>query len=331
MSMVIFEETQPGKGETTGKAAASGDEKSAEVKHLEDELQYTKESLQATNEELEASREELQSLNEESVTVNSELQARIEQLTSTRDDVKNLLEASEIAVIFLDSDQNIRRFTSKVTEIFPLTPSDTGRPIKHFASNLKDVALGRYIQKVLNDLAKVETEVRDNKGKTYRMQVRPFRTVNNVIDGVVITFVNITDLKILLDKAKRLAAIVKDSNDAITLQDLEGNIIAWNRGAEKMFGYSEAEALKKNIFDLIPPAIYNEIRELLSGLTSDEGEKLANLVTERLDKEGKVIPVWLSITTLMDENNRPQFIATTERDLNMINQKTVRIPEDPQP
>ncbi|MFN2366705.1 MAG: chemotaxis protein CheB, partial [Desulfurivibrionaceae bacterium] len=305
MALIMFEEVSPDKGGKTGKQEASGQEKSDQVKSLEDELHHTREDLratieeletsneelesnneelqsineelQSTNEELETSKEELHSLNEESVTLNTELQTRIEQLTSAN----TLLESAEIATIFLDSNLRIKRFTPKVLDIFPLTPTDEGRPINHFASNLRDCDLRQYTEKVLNDLQEIETEIRDKEGKTYRMRVRPFRTSNNVIDGVVITFVDITDLKKLLDKEKRLAAVVRESNDAITLQDLEGNIIAWNKGAEKMFGYSETEALKKNILDIVPPERHNEIRELIAKQKSGKNPDMSYLMTER--------------------------------------------------
>ncbi|MFO7604688.1 MAG: CheR family methyltransferase, partial [Desulfurivibrionaceae bacterium] len=345
MSLIMFEEVSPDNGGKTGKHEASGQEKSDQVKSLEEELHYTRENLQATieeletsneelestneelqsineelqstNEELETSKEELQSLNEESVTLNTELQTRIEQLTSTN----TLLETAEIATIFLDNNLRIRRFTSKVKDIFPLTPADKGRPINNFASNLQDCDLHQYTEKVLNDLQEIETEIRDKEGKIYRMRGRPFRTTNNVIDGVVITFVDITNLKKLLDKEKRLAAVVRESNDAITLQDLEGNIIAWNKGAEKMFGYSESEALKKNILDIVPPGRHNEIRELIAKQKSAENPAVKDHMTERLSKTGEIVQVWLTATTIFDDNHRPEFIATTERNLDMFNRE----------
>ncbi|TKB05968.1 chemotaxis protein CheB [Desulforhopalus sp. IMCC35007] len=163
-----------------------------ELKSTNEELQSTNEELQSTNEELETSKEELQSLNEESVTVNAELQSRIDELVKANDDIKNLLDATAIAVIFLDIDLTVRRFTPTVTEMFPLTKADIGRPIEHFASSLIDVNLQACSRQVLKDLGLQETTVKDTKGKMYRMRIRPYRTVNNVIDGVVITFEDIT-------------------------------------------------------------------------------------------------------------------------------------------
>ncbi len=164
-----------------------------ELKSTNEELQSANEELQSTNEELETSKEELQSLNEESSTVNSELQARIDELVSANDDIKNLLDATDIATIFLDIDLNIRRFTPLIGKFFHLTPSDVGRSIEHFASTLKDVDIRECAGKVLKTLDKHESVIEDGEGQKYRMRVRPFRTVGNMIEGVVVTFLNVTE------------------------------------------------------------------------------------------------------------------------------------------
>ena len=157
-----------------------------------EELQSTNEELQSTNEELETSKEELQSLNEETVTVNVELQSRIDELSQANDDLKNLFDSIEIASIFLDIDLNIRRFTTSMTRNIHLESRDIGRPLSLFATNLLDVNLTRDAAKVLKDLALVEREVKGNDGEFYRIRLRPYRTINNVIDGVVITVEDIS-------------------------------------------------------------------------------------------------------------------------------------------
>ncbi|MCL7487697.1 MAG: PAS domain-containing protein [Desulfobulbaceae bacterium] len=166
-----------------------------ELKSANEELQSTNEELQSTNEELETSKEELQSLNEEAATVNAELQSRLDELSTTNDDMKNLLDNTHIATIFLDLDLGVRRFTPKAVDIIPLAAIDSGRPISHFATALIDTDLAEDAHDVLQDLGMKEKEVRSKDGAVYRMRVRPYRTVNNVIDGVVITFEDITALK----------------------------------------------------------------------------------------------------------------------------------------
>jgi two-component system CheB/CheR fusion protein len=110
-----------------------------------------------------------------------------------------------------------------------------------------------------------------------------------------------------------MATVIQDSNDAITFQDLEGNILAWNRGAETMYGYSEAEALSKNIVDTVPPEYQEEARGFLASLK--RGELLPNLETKRKHKDGRIIDVWLINTKLTDEKGKLTGIATTERDI----------------
>jgi len=166
-----------------------------ELKSTNEELQSTNEELQSTNEEMETSKEELQSLNEESVTVNAELQSRIDDLSEANDDMKNFLDSTDIATLFLDSELRVRRFTPTATKIVPLAVTDSGRPVKHFATSLMDVSLEACGQEVLKDLVIRIKEVKSHDGFTYLMKVRPYRTTSNMIDGVVITFDDITERK----------------------------------------------------------------------------------------------------------------------------------------
>ena len=166
-----------------------------ELKSSNEELQSTNEELQSTNEELETSKEELQSLNEESITVNAELQSNMEELSTINDDMKNLLDSTQVATLFLDQQLRIRRYTPAMTSIISLVPTDIDRPIGHFATSLLNIKLADYADKVLTTLEKTEYEVFDNKYHCYRMRILPYRTTNNVIAGVVISFEDITDLK----------------------------------------------------------------------------------------------------------------------------------------
>ncbi|MBE0647018.1 MAG: PAS domain-containing protein, partial [Bacteroidales bacterium] len=166
-----------------------------ELKSTNEELQSTNEEMQSANEELETSREELQSMNEESVTINAELQCRIDELSKANDDMKNLLDSTDIAIIFLDKNLNIRRFTPRITDLIQLTMADIGRPVRHFASTLSKVDLELLSQEVLIDLATKEAEVESSGGHSYNLRIRPYRTMNNVIDGVVITLEKIVQMK----------------------------------------------------------------------------------------------------------------------------------------
>jgi two-component system CheB/CheR fusion protein len=211
-----------------------------ELKSTNEELQSTNEELQSANEELETSKEELQSLNEESNTVNAELQSRVDALSQSNDDMKNLLDSTNIATIFLDTEICVRRFTQKATEIIPLVEMDSGRPLKHFATMLADVDLAEYAEQVLKDLVIREDVVTSKDGHYYMLRVHPYRTVNNVIDGVVMTFDDITSRKEteldLKNSEARLSLAFQATNDAVWDYDVIGDSLSWNAGYNKLFG-----------------------------------------------------------------------------------------------
>lgn len=180
-----------------------------ELKSANEELQSTNEELQSTNEELETSKEEQQSLNEELITVNTELQERIDQLSKANDDMRNLLDSTEIATIFLDNNLAIKRFTPKATQIINLIQSDVGRSISHIVTNLHYNNLVKDAAKVQQTKIPVELELADHHGDWYLMRIIPYRTVTNTIDGLVITFETITLRKKAEELLKMRAAIVE--------------------------------------------------------------------------------------------------------------------------
>ncbi|MDX2440777.1 MAG: CheR family methyltransferase, partial [Desulfobacterales bacterium] len=289
-----------------------------ELKSTNEELQSTNEELQSTNEELETSKEELQSLNEESATVTAELQSRIEELSKTTDDMKNFLDSTQVATIFLDIDLNIMRFTLLATQLIPLSEIDIGRPISHFATQIQDIQIADLAQKVLDNLVIIEKEVQSTDNKIYTLRIVPYRTIQNVIDGVVIIFLDITEFKIKEIQLRRLATIVTDSNDAITLQDALGNITAWNYGAEQLYGYSQKEAIKMNIEQVVPKEGKKNAKAFIKKIL--EGEDIKSFKTQRLTKKGNILDVWLTVTLLKDEQGNPEGIATTERDLGKLSE-----------
>jgi chemotaxis methyl-accepting protein methylase len=174
-----------------------------ELTSSNEELQSTNEELQSTNEELTTSKEEMQSLNEELQTVNAELQSKVENLTWVQNDMANLLNSTEIATIFLDNDMKLRRFTSHVTNLFKLIPGDVGRPLSHVVSELDYPRLREDAEQVLRTLAFQEQQVGTIDGRWFRVRIMPYRTQDNVIDGVVITFTDISEIKKLQDELNR--------------------------------------------------------------------------------------------------------------------------------
>jgi PAS domain S-box-containing protein len=166
-----------------------------ELKSSNEELQSTNEELQSTNEELTTSKEELQSLNEELQTVNAELQSKVDDLTWVRNDMANLLNSTEIATIFLDNEMKLRRFTTHATKLFKLIPGDVGRPLSHIVTDLDYPQLKDDALEVLRTLVFVEKQAVTHDGRWCRVRIMPYRTQDNVIDGVVITFIDITEIK----------------------------------------------------------------------------------------------------------------------------------------
>lgn len=168
-----------------------------------EELQSSNEELQSTNEELTTSREEMQSMNEELQSVNAELQTKLDDLTRTTNDMKNLLNSTEIATLFLDNDLNVRRFTPKATRIFRLDPGDAGRSITDFTNDLMYPELVEDARQVLDTLAPVEKEVPAQNNRWFKTRIMPYKTLDNVIDGVVITLSDITEAKHLEAELRR--------------------------------------------------------------------------------------------------------------------------------
>ena len=217
-----------------------------ELKSTNEELQSTNEEMQSTNEELETSKEELQSLNEEASTVNTELQARIDELSITTDDMKNLLDSTHIATLFLDTDMNIRRFTPALKKIVPLAATDFERPIGELASRLIDVDIAEQSQKVLSELAMLELEVESRDNTMYLMRIRPYRTTANVIDGVVITFEDITesrhDRQTVMTSELMFRSLFELASDSVVLIDPDTDRIdEFNDRAHRHLGYTKEE------------------------------------------------------------------------------------------
>jgi len=166
-----------------------------ELKSANEELQSTNEELQSTNEELTTSKEEMQSLNEELYTVNAELQSKVDDLSLVNGDMKNLLNSTDVATIFLDSELRIRRFTDKAKQIYKLLPGDVNRPLSDITNDLDYPELEQDAQEVLRTLVFSERQIPTRNARWFTVRIMPYRTVENVIDGVVVTFINITESK----------------------------------------------------------------------------------------------------------------------------------------
>jgi two-component system, chemotaxis family, CheB/CheR fusion protein len=208
-----------------------------ELKSANEESQSTNEELQSANEELETSKEELQSINEELVTVNAELQNKVEELTVLNDDVRNLLDNTNIATIFLDKQLHIKRFTPEATKIVNLIPTDIGRPLSHLVFNL-ELPFDSEAKEVLDTLAPKEMEARNKEGQSYLSRIMPYRTVDNLVDGVVITFTDITETKKALaqqEMLEYLTSIVATVRDPLVVLDADLKVITASRSFYQSF------------------------------------------------------------------------------------------------
>lgn len=166
-----------------------------ELKSTNEELQSSNEELQSTNEELTTSREEMQSMNEEMQTVNAELQNRVNDFIQANDDLKNLLNSTDIATLFLDRALSIRRFTDKMQKIIKIRDSDIGRPFTDLVSDLDYPQISTHAREVLRSLVFIETPIAASNGRWFNVRIMPYRTNEDKIDGVVITFIDITASK----------------------------------------------------------------------------------------------------------------------------------------
>jgi two-component system CheB/CheR fusion protein len=174
-----------------------------ELQAANEELQSTNEELQSANEELTTSKEEAQSMNEDLQTINNELQTRLDELALAQSDMQNLLNSTDIATLFLDNDLNVRRFTEQVTRVIHLRESDIGRPLSDLASTLVYPQLYADVKETLRTLAFCEKQIPTTDGHWYSMRIMPYRTLSNVIQGAVITFIDISAAKELESRLRK--------------------------------------------------------------------------------------------------------------------------------
>jgi two-component system CheB/CheR fusion protein len=255
-----------------------------ELRAANEELQSINEEYRSTAEELETSKEELQSINEELQTVNSELKLKLESVSRANSDLQNLMAATDFATLFLDPTLRIRRFTPKLAELFNITPSDVGRPITDFTHDLDDDSLPADAARVLKDLSPVEREIRSRKGGWYLVRYRPYRTVDDKIDGVVVTFVDVTqrkrmeeELRASEQQLRKEMRLVDQSQSPIFVWDFDnGAISQWNKGCEILYGYSKAEAVGKSIESLLktasPRSSFTAVKDALAKKKIWKGE-----------------------------------------------------------
>jgi len=228
-----------------------------ELKSSNEELQSTNEELQSTNEELTSSKEEMQSLNEELQTLNAELQSKVDDLSRVNNDMKNLLNSTDIATLFLDKELNIRRFTIQTTKIFKLIKSDIGRPFTDLVTDLIYPELSADALEVLKTLIFIQKPIPTIDGRWFIIRIMPYRTLDDRIDGLVITFINISELKkveLKLHETEQLNNLLFNSfSDILIKLSTDWKIVEFNPAAEKFFGMKREDVLNRNYFQLFIP------------------------------------------------------------------------------
>ena len=218
-----------------------------------EEMQSTNEEMQSTNEELETSKEELQSVNEELITVNAELQIKIEQLSDMQNDMKNLLDNVNVGIIFLDTHLNIRRFTREATRAYRLIQSDVGRNFGDIKTNLLNDDLLTHAQQVLDNLIPFECEICDINGTWCLARIQPYRSLDNVIDGVVLTFTDVTSRleSIALHEALELAeGMVNTIREPLIVLDSMTNVVSVSQSYFKIFKVHAEDIVNHQFFEL---------------------------------------------------------------------------------
>ena len=285
-----------------------------EMKASNEEFQSVNEELQSSNEELETSKEELQSVNEELETVNAELNSKVDSLERAISDRKNLLESTQIATLFLDDTLRIKSFTPAITDIFHLIETDYGRPVTDIVTRLAYDGLERDVRKVLRSLAPIEHEVRLGDGSaTYMMRILPYRTIDNVIGGVVITFVDITERKRNEEDLARLASVVGTSHEAIIGMTLDGTITTWNAGARRMYGHSAEEAIGQPWSIVMPADRSDELHAMVEGIKRSRAATITD--AERVARDGRLLHVAWSVSPIRDPAGQLIGLSAIERDI----------------
>ncbi len=236
-----------------------------EMQTSQEELKSANEELQSINEGRTSSKEEMQSLNEELQTVNNELNAKVNELSRMNDDMKNLLNSTDVATLFLDNNLKVRRFTNPVAKLINLIPTDMGRRITDITSELVYPNLADDADQVLRSLVFIEKEIATRDGRWFMTKIMPYRTTDNMIDGVVITFVESTASKKteaeLRDDVNRLEqalsitqSALEHAGDAFFILNNSLELTYLNLAAEKMLNKTRPEVLGKSFFEAFPEA-----------------------------------------------------------------------------
>ncbi|QDU86728.1 Autoinducer 2 sensor kinase/phosphatase LuxQ [Pirellulimonas nuda] len=297
-----------------------------ELETSNEELQATNEELVASNEELQSTNEELHSVNEELYTVNGEYQNKIAELTELTHDMENLLESTEIGTIFLDRDLAIRKYTGKVAAWFDLVSRDVGRKISAFSNNLGYAGLIEDLGRVLESGQPLEREVRDQSGKWLLLRLHPYRG-EGAPAGVVMTLIDISNLKRMEREAARLALVARHTDNAVVITDPAG-LTEWvNEGFTRITGFDLQDVLGKKPGEVLqgPESSTDTIRVMRERIQEKKG---FNVEIVNYSKHGR--SYWLAIEArpMFDDSGEMTGFMAIERDVTDLKRAQARAQEE---
>jgi len=292
-----------------------------EISSANEELQSTNEELQSANEELTTSKEEMQSMNEELNTVNVELQNKIDDFSRVNNDMNNLLNSIEIATLFLNKELKIRQFTFPATKLFKLIHSDVGRLFTDQVTDLDYPEMINDAREVLRTLHFVEKEVNTHDGRWFNIRIMPYRTFEDKIDGLVITFIDITKSKNLENALRStqmtLNSIIQAMPEVILGLSADGKVIEFNPKAEELFGSAKEEVMGKSYVDFFIPEssrskVLKDMKKLLTG--SSPGRYINPVKTV----SGKIVNMEWSANKLIDKDGKTTGIISVGVNISKI-------------
>ncbi len=288
-----------------------------ELKSTNEEMQSVNEELQSTNEELETSKEELQSVNEELSTVNAELQEKVAELSRSSNDMSNLLAGTGVATVFVDHQLRIARFTPTATQVINFIPGDIGRPLEHVVSNLVGYdGMVEDTRTVLATLIPKEAEVQVKAGTWYLMRIRPYRTIENLIEGAVITLVDISERKkaeeSLQRSEQRLSILINQVNASVSEIALDGRVVFANDRLCEMLGYTRDELLRRRLADITAPEDLAHVRAQYE-LAARDGTDV-QIDRRYVHADGKRVRTLERVCVLRDARGKPGSLLVVSLD-----------------
>ncbi|MCC6858426.1 MAG: PAS domain-containing protein [Bryobacterales bacterium] len=297
-----------------------------ELKSAQEELQSSNEELQSTNEELLTAKEELQSTNEELSTVNDEMQSRNAELQQINNDLVNLLSSVNIPIVMLGSDLSIRRYTPQAERILNLIPADVGRPISDFKLKINVPDLVELCRQVIDNLTAREREVQDSEGRVYSMWVRPYRTMDNRIDGVLLALFDLTERKQAAEA--RYRRLFEAAKDGIVIADAAtGEIVDSNPFISKLFGHPRSSLMGARYWESrlfrgseMDESLLKELQERESvqktvSLPTDAGEQLEVEIVASLYAEGERSVIQFNIRDISARRRAEERLQRSQEQL----------------